>query len=336
MSSPVVKFEGLETNFINEKQLSLTLKLVPCEPGPSSYGDVLNILDHEGVKPDELLGLYKVSQSDISYSVFLSNEAVLNRLVKRGVIGHNKLKFNVVSMCEQIVTLRVHWLPLFYDNRLLKAIFCDYGEVLGVRMCKSSHAQVVALNGLREVTLKTDEVLKQKIPHLVKFNSGQSILVTMMGRPPLCLKCHEVGHVRRDCGNQRSFAQATVNVGSMPGAPSALSAQVPPASASDKSSDQPDTVSTPTEGTGDSGSGVAETGSQGSSQAVEAVEENMDEGSGGSKRGLEVSDDDFISPNKTAKSRSWSQDPVPTSNAYAAILDLAELVADTQTDKLNS
>ena len=41
-----------------------------------------------------------------------------------------------------------------------KAIFCEYSEVLDIRMCKSSHANFVAMNGMREVTIKTDEVTK--------------------------------------------------------------------------------------------------------------------------------------------------------------------------------
>ena len=77
-------------------------------------------------------------------------------------------------------------------------------------MCKSSYALVCAMKGMREVLLKTDEVQKQNIPQLVKLGSGQCILVRIQGRPPLCLKCHDVGHTRKDCpsgsSNRRSFA----------------------------------------------------------------------------------------------------------------------------------
>ena len=37
----------------------------------------------------------------------------------------------------------------------------------------------------------------------MKLGSGQSILITMKGRPPLCLKCNEIGHTRKDCPNER-------------------------------------------------------------------------------------------------------------------------------------
>ena len=65
---------------------------------------------------------------------------------------------------------------------------------------------MIAFNGVREIRLKTSEFKRQLIPHLVKFNSGQSILVTLNGRPPYCLKCHVLGHTRQRCPKVKSFA----------------------------------------------------------------------------------------------------------------------------------
>ena len=203
----IIKFEGVEYNYINEEKLDLTVKLTAAEWRNMSVGDVLAALEKEGVKPEEIEGIYKVSAHDNAYSVQLTTRDTVNRLKKQGIIGSGNFRFNAISMSEQVVSLRIHWLPLYYDNRILKSIFCDFGEVLDVRNLKSSHKDLSAYNGTREVILKTDEVFRQKVPHLVKFGSGQSILVTMQGRPPLCLKCHEVGHTRRDCEEMR-FSRA--------------------------------------------------------------------------------------------------------------------------------
>ena len=148
-----------------------------------------------------------MSAQDNSYSLQVTTKDTVNRLKKQGIIGSGNFRFNAISMSEQVVSLRIHWLPLYYDNRILKAIFCDFGEVLDVRNLKSSHKDLSAYNGTREVILKTDEVFRQKFKHLVKFGGGQSILVTMQGMPPLCLKCHEVGLTRRDCEEMR-FSRA--------------------------------------------------------------------------------------------------------------------------------
>ena len=91
-------------------------------------------------------------------------------------------------------------------DAIKEKILAPYGEILGIKGMKTSHARLSALNGTREVLLRTDEIHKQRIPHLIKFNSGQSVLIIMAGRQPLCLKCHDLGHVRRDCPTNRSFS----------------------------------------------------------------------------------------------------------------------------------
>ena len=113
----------------------------------------------------------------------MANDTAMKRLLDKQFITKWKVKFSAVNMVEQGVTLRIQWLPLFYDNRILKAIFCDYGEIMDIRMCKSPYAYIVAMYGMRKVTLRTTELSKQRIPHFVTFDSGQSLLLAMQGRP---------------------------------------------------------------------------------------------------------------------------------------------------------
>ena len=49
MSNPIVRFDGIEANFIDEKQLQLTVKLVPQGLDSISYNDLFLILEKEGV-----------------------------------------------------------------------------------------------------------------------------------------------------------------------------------------------------------------------------------------------------------------------------------------------
>ena len=98
--------------------------------------------------------------------------------------------YDIMKMAEQVVTVRVHWLPIYYDSSILYELFSKYGEVLDIKMMKTAHAKITTFNGSREAKLKTDEFRKHIIPHLVNFNSGQSILLTIPGRPPYCLRCN--------------------------------------------------------------------------------------------------------------------------------------------------
>ena len=205
-----VDFEGFEVDYINADRLARIVKMEPKEyvgQTSVSYGELLTGLCEAGVKPEDISGIYKVSVKDSSYSVLFKYDDAMLMMHKKGSILINKVVFNIMKMDEQIVTLRVHWLPLYMDNSLLREVFAEYAKVIDVVMLKTSHAIVSAYNGVREVSIKTDEFRKQRVPHLVNFNSGQSMLVTMQGRDPYCLKCRSVGHIRSRCPTNKRFNQ---------------------------------------------------------------------------------------------------------------------------------
>ena len=317
MESRILMFNGDEANYIDHEQLDLTVKLSPLSYGTTTYDDVFRALDQAGLNPDDIGGLYKVSSTDFSYSLYVSNEDVKKRLTDLKVIGSGKGQFGVVCLTEQTVKLKIHWLPLYYSNRLLKAIFCDYGDVLDVSMCKSSYAHVCALNGMREVLLKTDEIHKQRIPHLVKLSSGQSILITMQGRPPLCLKCNEIGHTRKDCPNARRSYVNTARASGSTRSPDPQQTQFAESVSARGSPDVPPPAAPPTvvdsaparAPNGAPAGAVAaaptpDLGSAGSNGpgdvSVTQEVEGMDAESARLKRARE-SDEDFITPNRPVR-----------------------------------
>ena len=63
----------------------------------------------------------------------------------KGSIIINKMVFDT-KMDEQIVTLRVHWLPLYMDNSLLREVFAEYGKVKDVVMLKQAMLTGVELS----------------------------------------------------------------------------------------------------------------------------------------------------------------------------------------------
>ncbi|MEW8546863.1 MAG: hypothetical protein AB2693_25390 [Candidatus Thiodiazotropha sp.] len=316
MAKPIVTFEGFAPNYINEDELKMTIKLVPVEQGSPTYGDLFVLLDKYGVKPTDILGCYKVSANDSSFSLFMGNSEVVSMLKRQKFLQNDKFKLMVMGMTEQLLSIRVHWLPLFYENRIIKAMLADYGEVHEIKMCKSSYANLVAMNGIREVLLKTDEIKKQQIPHLINLGCGQSVLLTMQGRPPLCLRCKQVGHTRKDCDpGRRTFAQVAESVAR----PTAPPVPEPPAETSTGSGDSE--AASYSRAAGAEGSGVARDGSE-----EQPTVENMDSESGRSKRDLD-SDDDFIPPNKPARMRPPSSQPVPLENAFAPIMGVGDIMS---------
>ena len=146
---------------------------------------MLNALIERGVEPDDIVGIYKVSPSDSIYSVLFKITDVADQVVQWGPLHVGKSVFETMKLNEQVINVRVHWLPLFFENSILREILSAYGEIIGdIKMLKSAHEKVVVYDGVREVKLPVDEMKKQLIPHVVHFNSGQSILLTIPGRPP--------------------------------------------------------------------------------------------------------------------------------------------------------
>ncbi len=104
---------------------------------------------------------------------------------------------------------RVHWLPQWVDNQSVYDSFKSLGlDVVQVTTDKStvkigkSHSLLDALITVRSVIIRADSI--DKIPHLIKIKEpafGETVeaLVTVPRRPPLCLRCRQVGHIRGQC-----------------------------------------------------------------------------------------------------------------------------------------
>ena len=90
----------------------------------------------------------------------------------------------------------VHWLPYYIDNATIGGALHSYGKVLSVQ---EEVSQLDGLpNGIKRVRLetKTSANLLQHMIHVSFLSKRYTGLVTVPGRPPLCLKCKVIGHVR--------------------------------------------------------------------------------------------------------------------------------------------
>lgn len=332
-------FDGDESSFINGDRLSKTVKFVPSRRQASvSAGELLNALAAVGIQPEDIAGVYKVSQNDYSFSVqfcFTDTAETVSSLQK---IKVGDASFDIMKMNEQVVSLRVHWLPLYYDSLILKEALQNFGEVIDVSMLKTAHANCVTLDGVREVRLKTDERNKHKIPHIIHFSSGQSVLVTMQGRPPYCLKCKTVGHVRQRCPtNNRSFAQVVEGPGTAEPVPVPPPAPVAPVTSPAEPSDS---VGEATEShVGDNAAAKGTFGQEQSSQPPQEMDLDLEKGLKRARESQEGASEapsqlhspghrPWITPNKVAKSVAVPQGTLPLSNSFDPGLEIGELVID--------
>ena len=237
MADLVLNYDGEEADFVNAEKAKKMLRLTGKERRGSflSYGDVLIGLSDAGIKPEEIQAVFKVGDFKNAFNLLCTYEDTVQKLLEmqRFKVGDDMM---IIShMSRQFVTVRVHWLPIQYDNSLLKEIFGAYGKVLNVRMVKSFYEKFEIYTGLREVIMEVDEKGKQEIPHLIQFKSGHSILVTMAGRLPFCLRCRCTGHIRSECPKMKKNARPVGTLAVSPSqtpAPGTMGGQSSEASAS--------------------------------------------------------------------------------------------------------
>ena len=324
-------FEGNESNFVNAERLDLTLRFVPMRKRVStSVGELINGIAATGVQPEDISGVYKIIAFDSSFTVEFKYSDTLEHVaamkkIKVGEYDFDIMKlseheydFDIMKFSEQVASLRVHWLPLYYDSLLLTEILDQFGEVLDVNMLRSAHADCVTFDGVREVRLRTTEVKNQKIPHMVHLGSGQSLLVKMQRRLPYCFKCQSVGHVRQRCPKSWGFAAAGISNPESRGAD-----LFPPAAdeaLTEVSPGPSDTVDPPQPQGGDDGaSDVPRTGSD-----PQAMDENSNQSL---KRPLDSQDSDFIPPNRPARHRQVAESQLDLSNKFSPIMSVLNIMS---------
>ena len=106
-------------------------------------------------------------------------------------IENREYKPKLYNNQEREIT--IHWAPDFIPNELIAEHFNQNYTVTSINKDKDQYG---FFNGNRKITLESAEI--NSIPHLDTIANHQ-ILITTPGRPPLCLKCHQTGHIRQNC-----------------------------------------------------------------------------------------------------------------------------------------
>ncbi|KAL3877948.1 hypothetical protein ACJMK2_035589 [Sinanodonta woodiana] len=126
-----------------------------------------------------------------------------------------------------ITDLRVHWLPLYISDQLIEEVLSPFGKVLDITIDKTLlDKDTMTFNGTRNVKLQTTEFDSRHIPHIVSLCQC-GMLITMKGRPSICLKCRQSGHLRKDCPEKSSTYASVTTTRKSPPQPSIATPPVP-------------------------------------------------------------------------------------------------------------
>lgn len=102
------------------------------------------------------------------------------------------------------VKMKLLWLPERLEDIYIREALQPFGKVTSVSRESWRVADMEDMKTLnRDVVLSlADGVTVAEIPHVLTVCGVQSLLL-IPGRPPLCLRCNRVGHIRRHCRTPR-------------------------------------------------------------------------------------------------------------------------------------
>ncbi|KAL3877983.1 hypothetical protein ACJMK2_035630 [Sinanodonta woodiana] len=161
--------------------------------GRISREEALRRLNHAGIATKDIEGMYREGENSPWNAVLCTKEQAYG-------VQAEGIKY----LAKMVVDLRVHWLPLYISDDIIREVLSPFGKVLDITRDKTVlDKDVVTFNGTRLVKLQTTEFDSRNIPHIVSL--GQcGMLITMKGRAPICLKCRQSGHLRKDCPDKVS------------------------------------------------------------------------------------------------------------------------------------
>ncbi|XP_033726742.1 uncharacterized protein LOC117316311 [Pecten maximus] len=159
--------------------------------------EVLKALLDIGVPGTDILSVFRCEAPNTWFST-VTGQDMVNIIVSNGMIRKEQFALHPEPCDQRRLTIRVQWLPTWIDDNCIANYFETYGKVINFSRETSEVAGVTLETGTREITLLIREGDQDDIPHKARM-FGKTALIMVPGRPPICLRCHQVGHVRSQC-----------------------------------------------------------------------------------------------------------------------------------------
>lgn len=158
---------------------------------------------HISVNQMNIVGIEQYHMSQV-WMVTCANAAVKEKLVAQVEPREKGRKCLIVDHDSKEIKLKLLLLSYRMENRRVAETLAPFGVVHSITRDKwrcSGMNHIETVNREIQLTLH-DDAFSSNIPHLLTVFGCQS-LVLVPGRPPICLLCNCVGHVRQQCRTPR-------------------------------------------------------------------------------------------------------------------------------------
>ena len=154
---------------------------------------------------DELVAVYKCGEGRDWYLTFTRVETAI-KLSDETFRSNTGVTVKIESLDRRRVRFRVHWFPFHMKGELVEEYMEDYGSQVNIEYETQSHDGVNMKTGTISGTMVCSESQFQSIPYRAHIR-GRLVLITVMGRQTVCLRCGEKGHQRSTCPLKTTQAQ---------------------------------------------------------------------------------------------------------------------------------
>ncbi|XP_037559858.1 uncharacterized protein LOC119436893 [Dermacentor silvarum] len=165
---------------------------------PDFRDALLSVLDTK-----DILGAGQYQMSHL-WLVTCANSLSKQKLVHKGELLVKGLKCLVIDPESRNIKMKLLWLPPHLEQKRIVESLEPYGMVQSITRemwrCEGMESWQMTNRDV-EFTLK-EGLSTSSLPHLLTI-FGHQCLLLIPGRPPLCLRCNTVGHIRRQCKTPR-------------------------------------------------------------------------------------------------------------------------------------
>ena len=194
MAGLIVDGGEIPLRYFKKRSYDLTLKVF----GPRlSFRDLYEGLC-EILHKDDIIDIGKVDSN--TFNVTVSSPEAGDLLNMNGSIKVKDRKYQLLSISKQVFEFRVYWLPSYIKDSFLEDFLSRFGKLTSVfRETVAFGPNSTKHTSVGRIMIETDALEKYSLPYLVTYTGVYTALITVSGRPTLCLNCKTIGHLRKDC-----------------------------------------------------------------------------------------------------------------------------------------
>ena len=198
--SPEWKFEVGEKDInVDSRNRTVIMRLRGKNSAATKIDDILAALTANGIDADDVSAIYKAEDQREVHLTFGAKKNTDECLKCCSINISEQVKGDVLPVKSNFHEIRVHWVPDFLNDNLLRSAFGRIGKIQSIEKARDIRGRY---GSIRLIKIEADWREISKVPHLMELSyegKPHRLLITMKGRPPLCLICSELGHTRRFC-----------------------------------------------------------------------------------------------------------------------------------------